>query len=66
MGLTPEQVAAYAKEQQRLDLDARRALEIAAELESLAAGVFAAGAPHAGEDPADFLATLLELRERDD
>jgi hypothetical protein len=65
MALKPEHVIAYAKEAQRLELSAKRAPEVAAELEQLAAGVFAAGAPQAGDDPADFLATLLELRAPD-
>ncbi len=67
MSIKPEAVMEYARDFQGLDTAPERASKIASELDRLVAGVLAVhGATHFSDDPADFLATLSELRDLTD
>lgn len=67
MAIKPDLVVDYARDFQKLEIAADRAAKIAGELDRLVAGVFAVAAePAFSDDPAEFLAVLLELRDETD
>jgi len=67
MRIDPSLIERQARELQRLELEPGRAEELAAELLNLLEAAAAAGEQAQFEDdPADFPATLVRLRERED
>ena len=65
MTIKPQLVIDYARDMQHVDIPPARADIVAGELERLVAGSLRAAAQaHVGDDPADFLAVLAELRDK--
>ena len=64
MAISPATIVEYSLAVQRLELAPDRAQKVARELAPLVDGIFAiAGESAFADDPADFLATLSELRD---
>src|SRR5205823_9258409 len=65
MTVKPQLVIDYARDLQQVQIASERAEVVAAELERLVAGSLRVGAQaQVADDPSDFLAALVELRDK--